>query len=1052
MVYIHALGKAQIDLASGHLTPASSRKFSLLLRLSADPGEPVARTTLHELIYPDLADSNARHSLRDLIYQLRQAGVGLSADPNGVRLRSDDVRSDAREVLEQSRPGLTQLRAIEGGFLPGFTPTYSEALTEWYDGYRAKTTFALCRVILQEVRRAKNAGDWSTAECAARACLALDPLNEEATLALAEMLAIGGSKVAAVELLDRYMADVGPVSMDLRLPADTLKRRIREKLPDAYTADVHPMFAGREPEMAILHETLGKARAGSPQCVVISGEPGIGKSCVAERFVTLAQLDGVNLEKMTARPSDKLAPMAAFIELVPRLLEMPGALGIDPVSMDTLALLTSRREPGTVTESPEMFEKISWQIARAISDLVDAVSTERTLVILAEDAHWMDELSLTTLVDLVSRKTTTRTMVVLTTRDATALRPMTEGTSAFTFVALGPLSGTAAGQVTQHHLPRTSDTSEVRDWVVRTSGGNPLFLRMLAAHLIATGRAFEVPRSLKELLRDRIASRSAGAHAILQAVVTLGKYCSLERLPKVLGLSHAELFVGLSELQNAHLVRLDAVGLTATHPLIEEALLNQPGDAAVKLTHRRVAEVLEGEVEAGGSPAAAWACAEHWETAGERAQALKLFRDCAQHAKQIGRPREAAEILQRASRLADDDEQRLSILRDLIRTAASCHEHELVLDATEAARRIDSDCNHDDVELCELQALTFLSRSDEEFCDRIKLCMADQAVSAQHRVRAALFLLKYSGMRARPVLVDLTDKYIRNVDLRAVTPELRLEYQLVRSTTQGDLQLAASIARSLIAFLSTCDGVPAISLTFNAAIALWMSGAYEEALEVATRASQAAERHGVIRSKGVFAMFLATLCFDLARDDDAVAWIREAEKAVDGQSAIALPLDSQMLRLAYAIVEHHGDQARKLLTPEMVAKLCGSGREIWNRTFALLIRLRGSGPVVNACELNDLLTDTDNRSSLGGIRDYEIAAGLLYFSRDPNRSRTLLVDYLENERHHRSTLGRMLSVAASEAGIFDVIEAYYARVGWNFVESARPNSQNRFICQSPSTA
>src|SRR4051812_30020310 len=94
MVIVHTLGEAVIDAGDLRITPASARKFALLLYLSSEPGRRISRLALQELIFPDQVDKNARHSLRELAYQFRQHGVFLDSDPDGIALRPDSVVSD----------------------------------------------------------------------------------------------------------------------------------------------------------------------------------------------------------------------------------------------------------------------------------------------------------------------------------------------------------------------------------------------------------------------------------------------------------------------------------------------------------------------------------------------------------------------------------------------------------------------------------------------------------------------------------------------------------------------------------------------------------------------------------------------------------------------------------------------------------------------------------------------------------------------------------------------------------------------------------------------
>ena len=341
MVFVRTLGAASIDAGATHLTPASVRKFALLLYLWAERGRTVTRETLHDLIFPEQTAPNARHSIRELIYQFRKLGARIATSGATVELAPESVSADLSDVLRQERPTFEQLRAAQGGFLPGYAPTHSEAFTEWLEGFRGRATANLNRVFVGELNRARRLADWAVAESAAQAVLALDPFHEEATLATAEMLAIGGAKAQAVRLLDKYVAEVG-ASPDLKLPATLLRRRISERSREIYRPPLTLPFLGRDAEMSALQERFARARAGEAQCVVLVGEAGIGKTRLAEELCTQAVLAGASVVRVATQPHDTHRPMATFADLVPKLLELPGALGCSPESMAALRRLTKR--------------------------------------------------------------------------------------------------------------------------------------------------------------------------------------------------------------------------------------------------------------------------------------------------------------------------------------------------------------------------------------------------------------------------------------------------------------------------------------------------------------------------------------------------------------------------------------------------------------------------------------------------------------------------------------------------------------------------------------
>src|SRR5690242_20443199 len=118
MIYVHTLGTASIDVGPCTINPTSPRKFALLLYLAAERGRSVPRTTLQELIFPDQLDRNGRHSLRELVYQLRQLGAEVETGGEGLRIPEARVQTDYDAVVEGDMPGADHVAAAGGGFLP----------------------------------------------------------------------------------------------------------------------------------------------------------------------------------------------------------------------------------------------------------------------------------------------------------------------------------------------------------------------------------------------------------------------------------------------------------------------------------------------------------------------------------------------------------------------------------------------------------------------------------------------------------------------------------------------------------------------------------------------------------------------------------------------------------------------------------------------------------------------------------------------------------------------------------------------------------------------
>ena len=197
MLHVYGLGAAHIDAGATRITPAAAKRFGLLLYLAAEPGQRAPRAVLLDLFFPRMATGNARHGLRELLYQVRQSGVQIDGDAHVVEIAAEAVRSDWNDAMEATQLDASVLRAAAGGLLPGYAPVHSEAFANWYERFRARATVGLCDALLREADRAIRSGNFSTGAQAARACLVLDQSNGRAAKALATVLTIGAEDGSA---------------------------------------------------------------------------------------------------------------------------------------------------------------------------------------------------------------------------------------------------------------------------------------------------------------------------------------------------------------------------------------------------------------------------------------------------------------------------------------------------------------------------------------------------------------------------------------------------------------------------------------------------------------------------------------------------------------------------------------------------------------------------------------------------------------------------------------------------------------------------------------
>jgi tetratricopeptide (TPR) repeat protein len=950
------------------------------------------------------------------VYDLRRCGVELDTDSDGVLLPPEAVWSDYGEILKSGLRDQHQLRAIEGGFLPGYAPALSEAFTDWLENYRAQTAFSLSDAMLAQIAGAKGANDWQVIERSARACLAIVPFHEVATFALAEVHAVRGAKAQAFELLHRYVAEVGPKAHAAVLPATLLRRRIGERLPETSASAVDFPLVGRQAEVTLLNERLAMAKTGESQCVVLHGEPGIGKSRLAADFCSWALLAGWRVERVAVQPHDKERPMGAFVELIPGMLKLPGAIGAAPESLAALKRLTKHelRAGAIDVKSSESSDAVSAAIVRAINDVIDAVAAESPLILLVEDAQWLDTESLRTLAGLVSPRRARRLLVLVTSRDRELTRYFARHAERLASIEVGELPADLCGALVHEAIGLgASETAQrFREWLVSASHGNPFFLHSLVRHYQTTGREFAVSPTISALLDQRLATLSAAAMTVLWTSVALGNHSTLDRLIAALEMPHMELVTCARELEVARLIVQTGQLVTPAHWLISEAVARKATAIADKLGHRRIAAILETEARANNDADKLWDCAQHWLAADENARAIEMLTQCAQHSIEIGRLRAAAELMTKAATLSSHP-QRHNLACQAIRLAEQASEFDVVLHAAELLDRGSRTDVHDDIEFAELFAKAMFSGEFGNTQTRLSECVLALDADRNHRINAGRVLLSIADQSGRTALTreasDALTALIGSCD-EAEDP-VSLKFLVLYHATQGEIGRLHGLSRRIKHLAQNARPELAANLFHFAAGGFLRAGEIEEAISSFKSGFEAAETCGLLRAQFVAATILAGVNNDIGNYSEAREWIRRSDRLVEDVPAFAGTPGHLAMCFERAIERRDLVELKRLLSMiNRFAPAMGLAQQRLARTVELSVQWL-SGEVVDLRTASHALTAHHViRGEPGGLGDLEvtIAASLLEEASDLDAARCAVLTYFREYRYGGAPITAML--------------------------------------------
>jgi DNA-binding SARP family transcriptional activator len=932
-VRLLCIGDARIQTARGFIEPTAHVVFATAVYLILERAKPISRIALAEMLWPMASPEARRHRLRQTLLKLRRAGLFVdSVGRSQIRLGHESVDVEFENLnIEQIPTNQLELQHLRP--LTGFDPNLSLEYSEWLDRKRNQVIGFLAKAILSLIAKHRLAGEWSEVERYASSMLQLTPLNEEATLALAEAFAMRGAKHSATKILDDYLRETGNGPTDLRVQATLMRRRIADRItPRVSNVEVEAPLVGRGTLMSHLGELLKSTKSGIPKSFLILGEAGIGKSRVLAAFAQFASLQGFATARINCRPSHKHRPLSTFVELAPLLRSLPGAIGCSPETLQFLDRLT-RHEPKRDDTRAETADAL-WiygGVQRALFDLVEAVAHEAPMFIQIEDIHWMDGSSAEILREMIDRLPP-RVLFGLTGREASEEWNVTSPSS-LRAIALNPISaGESADLVSSILRQHAKDMdSGYLDWCVRVAEGNPYFLTELANHWIETGMEHEVPPSLSAVLRNRISRLDPNALQLLQVCALLENNSTWPRIEAVLEQNAFELLKSINDLASAGMIVVDShevsvshTELLATkHELLSSVALMQLGAPARKFLHRRIGQILEREIDEHFSAGTLWDCAKHWQLAGDNRRAWHLGTSCAAYLMKVGLPVAAANAYSKSLAFCSTDKERLDILRSqtvaFYRSSAWPSVIETAATVKVLQQRLTPECTeHDDIELMLLRA-QWQTLEWDHVLERAIACLGAVNASMSHRAEAGVMALMLYGFRGD---VSTTTKIYNLIEQLAssgeITESTKLEARMVFHTNFGDLDHGLRAARQLVEEQRLRGDVGELfRANCNAATVCRVAGLFDEAETLFRTALEIAESRGLVAAEQRVIPHLANISLEIGKVDQArLFYQRLVAMPVSATNRFSL-VERQALGVRLALYDGKGEEAHRMLPVSM---------------------------------------------------------------------------------------------------------------------------------------
>jgi DNA-binding CsgD family transcriptional regulator len=376
-------------------------------------------------------------------------------------------------------------------------------------------------------------------------------------------------------------------------------------------------FVGRGHERTFLRASLERALAGAGGIVLVAGEPGIGKTRLAEDLTAYALGRGVRVYWGRCHEDHGAPAFWPWKQVVRGFLQDRGSgsprerlAAMSPHQLD----IVRDHFHGVREWSPALDGgEARFRLFEAVTALVLDVAGTRPMLIVLDDLHWADASSLMLLEFLASEAHGSRVLLVGAYREE-ELQPGT------------PLARLRAGLArlrgAEHLTLRGLDEQEMACFIATTMGqapsarlaaavqrrseGNPFFASEILRLLPATGglNPFEgdpedltLPLTVRETIHRRLERRSPRCRTVLEAAAVLGREITLPVLTRVVDLSAEALFDVLHEARSARLLHVPHVPgevYRFAHALIREVVYDDlPPSRRIRL-HERAGEAIEG--------------------------------------------------------------------------------------------------------------------------------------------------------------------------------------------------------------------------------------------------------------------------------------------------------------------------------------------------------------------------------------------------------------------------------------------------------------------------
>ncbi len=614
---------------------------SLISYLLINRARPSDRRRLAFLFWPRATESAARRNLRQYLHHIRVALAPM--DPDGSLLLTDgtnvqfspefDFLLDTEIFLKETQPEAS-LQEVNHALSLYSGDLLEDIYDDWCELERNRFRQLWLTTLDRYSQALHSIGQLNDALAVIQKWIMAEPFDETAQRRFMHLLALTGDRARAIrayrDFAKKLESEIGSVPLPetrelLQLiqngqtPAtlehisfDAVQKRDKKSLQQSPAKPALP-FVGRKREIATFDEAFQQVKAGAGRLVFVTGEAGIGKTRLLQKYLSL-HADSPVLQS-SCYELDSLTPFAplrqafesseTFEKLINTLNTQIPSAWVTPLIPILPNLLNS-----FPYASPPVNQTDAGMVREAFINLLiwlSRASHDYPLHLILDDLHWADTPTWDLLATLARRVTSVPLLVIglFRVEDLPAERlPMfhtIQRSDHILTVELPRLTEGETADLARQLDPKEADDSIFVQRLYHETEGNPFFIveTMRALQENGSTRAAPIssmPHSIQRVIEARLDRLSSVSREALASAAAVGRSFTPRLLQEILQISSEDLPALIEEWLQRGLIQEESFGYDFRHDKIRQVAYGGLTRARREFIHGRIANVLENAI------------------------------------------------------------------------------------------------------------------------------------------------------------------------------------------------------------------------------------------------------------------------------------------------------------------------------------------------------------------------------------------------------------------------------------------------------------------------